>query len=66
MLLQAAQEEPSIRHAVAALGAMDVTTEHMPDLRSLSVPKKEDHSRHQLSALEQYTLAIKQMQVKKV
>lgn len=64
MLLQAAQEEPSIRHAVVALGAMDVTTEHMPDLRSLSDPKKEDHSRHQLSALQQYTIAIKHMQVK--
>lgn len=65
MLLQASQAEPSIRHAVVALGALDVTTGRIPDLKSLALPvKKGDHSRHQLDALEQYTIALKHMQVK--
>jgi hypothetical protein len=64
MLLQASRDEPSIRYAVVALGALDVTTERMPDLRSLALPgSKGEHSWHQLNALEQYTIAIKHMQV---
>ncbi len=65
MLLQAAREEPSIRHAVVALGALDVTSERISDHKSFAMPvTKGDHSRHQLDALEQYTIAIKHMQVK--
>jgi len=59
MLLQASQDEVSIRHAIVALGALDVTNEHMP---AISNPN-ESHSRHQLDALEQYTIALQHMKV---
>ncbi|KAE9362718.1 hypothetical protein N431DRAFT_490461, partial [Stipitochalara longipes BDJ] len=57
MLLQASQEDPAIRHIIVALGALDMTNEHMP-------PFPESHGtqpRHQLDALEQYTIALKHM-----
>jgi hypothetical protein len=57
MLLQASQEDLSIRHIVAALGALDVTNEHMQPF-----PKSNrTHPRHQLDALEQYSIALKHM-----
>ncbi len=60
MLLQASQEEVSIRHAVVALGALDVTNEGVPAL-SGSIASQ---SRHHLDALEQYTIALKHMKVR--
>jgi hypothetical protein len=59
MLLQASQDEVSIRHAIVALGALDVTNEHMPAISN----SNESHSRHQLDALEQYTIALQHMKV---
>ncbi|PMD46926.1 hypothetical protein L207DRAFT_562137 [Hyaloscypha variabilis F] len=57
MLLQASQEDLSIRHIVAALGALDETNEHMPPF-----PKSNrTQPRHQLDALEQYSIALKHM-----
>ena len=64
MLLQAAREELSIRYAVVALGALDVTTERMPDLGTLAaLDRSEERYTHLLIALEQYNIAIKYMQV---
>jgi Fungal Zn(2)-Cys(6) binuclear cluster domain len=58
MLLQAAQEEPSIRHAIIALGALDVANEQTPTSPTLS------QSRHQLDAFYQYAVALKLMKVR--
>ena len=57
MLLQASQEDPAIRHIIVALGALDVTNEHMP---SFPGPHRRQ-PRHQLDALEQYTRALQHM-----
>jgi hypothetical protein len=59
MMLQASQEDLSIRHAVVAIGALDVTNEHITP----SSGSNGSHSRHQLDALEQYTIAVHHMQV---
>lgn len=61
MLLQAVQEEPSIRHALVALGALDAEDKTKRD-RELTTFR--GLSQYQLDALEHYTIALKLMQVK--
>lgn len=61
MLLQAAQAEPSIRHALVALGALDAEDKAQRDRELITFPGL---SRLQLDALEQYTIALNLMQVR--
>jgi hypothetical protein len=61
MILQAVQEEPSIRHALVALGALDAEDKAKRDRELITLPGL---SQYQLDALEQYTIALKLMQVK--
>ncbi len=61
MLLQAVQEEPSIRHALVALGALDAEDKAKRDQALVTRPGL---SRFQLDALEQYTIALRLMQVR--
>ena len=64
ILLQACVTEPSIRHAVLALGALDKTAESLEDFGSLPcVSEANDPARHHQNALKQYTTAIGHMRV---
>ena len=65
MPLQAVQEEPSIRYALVGLGALDAEDKAKRDRGSIDLPgAKLSLSRYQLDALEQYTIALRLMQVK--
>ncbi|KAF8863511.1 hypothetical protein BDZ45DRAFT_102262 [Acephala macrosclerotiorum] len=62
VLLQACVSEPSIRHAVVALGALDLTAESLQDFEKLSLDdQNENPHQHHQNALRQYTTAIKEM-----
>jgi hypothetical protein len=63
-LLQSCVSDPSLRHAVVALGALDMKMETLPKFKSLSL-EEEDKSSHQhhLNSLEEYSKAISQMRV---
>jgi hypothetical protein len=63
--LQAVQEESSIRYALVSLGTLDAEDIAKRDRGSISLPgAKPSLSRYQLDALEQYTIALRLMQVK--
>jgi hypothetical protein len=56
--------EPSIRHAVVALGALDMTAETQGDTGTISLEnRKEDPYQHHQNALKQYTTATKHMKI---
>lgn len=62
VLLQACISEPSIRHAVVALGALDLTAESLQDFEKMSLDDwNENPHQHHQNALRQYTTAIKEM-----
>ncbi len=66
LVLQACEYEPSIRHAVIAIGALDMALEHAqgtkrPEYLELGDEDKKVVSHHQF-ALQQYGKAIKRMQ----
>jgi hypothetical protein len=60
VLLQACMSEPSIRHAVVALGALDKTAERL-EVFGTSAESSKDPALHHQNALKQYTIAIKYM-----
>ncbi|KAE8452783.1 hypothetical protein EG329_013055 [Mollisiaceae sp. DMI_Dod_QoI] len=61
-LLQACVSEPSIRHAVVALGALDLTSESLGDFQNLYLDDQTENPHlHHKNALRQYTTAIKEM-----
>lgn len=63
-LLQACVSDPSLRHVVIALGALDVKMETLQEFKSLSLEDKEKSShQHHLNALEEYSKAISKMRV---
>lgn len=62
ILLQACVAEPSIRHAVVALGALDKTAGSLEDFSSIpGVVERNDPAQHHQNALKQYATAIKYM-----
>ena len=64
MLLQACVSEPSLRHAVVALGALDMKDDSLLDFQSLSLEEKEKSPHvHHLNALQEYSVAISKMRV---
>jgi hypothetical protein len=64
MLLQACFTEPSLRHAVVALGALDMKMETLQEFESLSLENKATSAhQHHLNALEEYSVAIRKMRV---
>jgi hypothetical protein len=64
ILLQTCMSEPSIRHAVVALGALDMTAETQGDTGTISLDnRKGDPYQHHQNALKQYTTAIKHMKI---
>ncbi|CZR53271.1 uncharacterized protein PAC_03149 [Phialocephala subalpina] len=64
VLLQACVSEPSIRHAVVALGALDLTAESLQDFEKLSLDdQNENPNQHHQNALRRYTTAIKEMRI---
>jgi hypothetical protein len=67
MLLQACVSEPSLRHAVVALGALDMKMETIREFERLSLEDKEKSShQHHLNALEEYSVAISKMRVRMI
>jgi hypothetical protein len=65
MLLQACVSDPSLRHAVIALGALDMKMETLQEFKSLSLEDKEKSShQYHLNALEEYSKAIGKMRVR--
>jgi hypothetical protein len=63
ILLQTCMSEPSIRHAVVALGALDMTAETQGDTGTVSLHNRKDPYQHHQNALKQYTTAIKHMKI---
>ena len=64
MLLQAAHQEPAIRHAIASLGALDVPTKEEFESGVLATIKpNKKQSRHRIDALEQYSIALEHLRV---
>jgi Fungal specific transcription factor domain len=64
MLLQACVSEPSLRHAVVALGALDMKEESLEEFKSLSLEEKSKSPHvHHLNALREYSVAISKMRV---
>jgi hypothetical protein len=64
ILLQTCMSEPSIRHAVVALGALDMIAETQGDTGTVSLDnRKDDPYQHHQNALKQYTTAIKHMKI---
>lgn len=62
ILLQACVSEPSIRHAVVALGALDKTAESQADFHSFNLDDRtENPLQHHEFALRQYATAVKEM-----
>lgn len=62
ILFQACVSTPSIRHAVVALGALDMTAEIMGGYQKLDLDEqKESPHQHHQAALRQYATAIKEM-----
>ena len=65
IILQACQSEPSIRHAVVAIGALDMTMMVVRDLESrhgdASSERDEAVTKHHQFALQQYSKAITAM-----
>lgn len=64
MLLQACVSDDSLRHAVVALGAMDMKMETLDEFESLSLDVQDKSSHlHHLNALKEYSVAISKMRV---
>ncbi|KAG4430466.1 hypothetical protein IFR05_014055 [Cadophora sp. M221] len=62
VILQTCESEPSIRHAVVALGALDLAARSLQDFSPMSLDAwKETPLQHHQNALSQYTTAIKEM-----
>jgi hypothetical protein len=64
MLLQACVSDDSLRHAVVALGALDMTMETLDEFKSPSLDAQDKSSHlHHLNALQGYSVAISKMRV---
>jgi hypothetical protein len=64
ILLQTCMSETSIRHAVVALGALDMTAETQGDSGTVSLDNRKDSPyQHHQNALKEYTTAIKHMKI---
>jgi hypothetical protein len=64
MLLQACVSDDALRHAVVALGAMDMKMETIDEFKSLSLDDQDKSSHlHHLNALKEYSVAISKMRV---
>ncbi|KAH7356812.1 hypothetical protein BKA65DRAFT_450661 [Rhexocercosporidium sp. MPI-PUGE-AT-0058] len=62
VILQTCESEPSIRHAVIALGALDLAAGTLQDFTPMSLDAfKETPLQHHQNALKQYSTAIKEM-----
>ncbi len=64
VILQTCESESSIRHAVVALGALDLAAGSLQDFSHLSLDaRKETPLKHHQNALKQYATAIKEMRL---
>jgi len=62
VILQTCESEPSIRHAVVALGALDLAARSLRDFSPMSLDAwRETPLQHHQNALKQYATAIKAM-----